>query len=208
VAAAAAEFAARGFDGAKVDRIARRARVNKAMLYYHFPSKAALYQAILRDVFGAVADALVQGRAEGGPPDRQIRRFVETVAREATARPHFPSMWLREMADGGRHLDEGLLQEIRRVLEALAGILAEGRSAGVFGPAHPFITQIAIVAPILFHAATAPVRQRLGHLVPGGVAAAERDAVVAHVQTATLSALAAGAARRARPASRGRSSSR
>ena len=47
------EFAARGFDGAKVDRIAARARVNKAMLYYHFGSKAALYLAILREQFGA-----------------------------------------------------------------------------------------------------------------------------------------------------------
>ena len=40
--AAAAEFAARGFAGASVDRIARAARVNKAMIYYHFRSKAAL----------------------------------------------------------------------------------------------------------------------------------------------------------------------
>ena len=45
--AAAAEFAMRGFEGAKVDRIAKHARVNKAMLYYHFTSKAALYREIL-----------------------------------------------------------------------------------------------------------------------------------------------------------------
>ena len=51
-AAAAAEFAARGFAGANVDRIARAARVNKAMIYYHFKSKAALYREILRDMFG------------------------------------------------------------------------------------------------------------------------------------------------------------
>ena len=38
LAAAALEFAERGFAGARVDRIARRARVNKAMLYYHFKS--------------------------------------------------------------------------------------------------------------------------------------------------------------------------
>ena len=42
-AAAAAEFAAHGFAAARVDRIARRARVNKAMIYYHFASKRALY---------------------------------------------------------------------------------------------------------------------------------------------------------------------
>src|SRR3990172_6203646 len=36
LAAAAAEFAARGFDGARVDRIARAARANKATIYHHF----------------------------------------------------------------------------------------------------------------------------------------------------------------------------
>ena len=48
LAAAAAEFAERGFGGARVDRIARRARVNKAMLYYHFRSKRELYRTLLR----------------------------------------------------------------------------------------------------------------------------------------------------------------
>src|SRR5687768_13561925 len=86
VAAAAHEFAARGFDGAKVDRIARRARVNKAMLYYHFQSKAALYREILRDLFHGVASAVAAVRAAGGAPDAQVRRFIAVVAAEAVAR--------------------------------------------------------------------------------------------------------------------------
>ena len=42
LAAAAAEFGVHGFAATTVDRIARRARVNKAMIYYHFPNKRAL----------------------------------------------------------------------------------------------------------------------------------------------------------------------
>ena len=57
-AAAAAEFAARGFAGANVDRIARAAGVNKAMIYYHFHSKAALYQEILPEMFHAVGERI------------------------------------------------------------------------------------------------------------------------------------------------------
>jgi AcrR family transcriptional regulator len=41
--AAAVEFSERGYDAAGTDRIAARARVNKAMLYYHFGSKRDLY---------------------------------------------------------------------------------------------------------------------------------------------------------------------
>ena len=48
LAAALAEFSARGFAGARVDGIARRARVNKRMLYYCFGDKQGLYREILR----------------------------------------------------------------------------------------------------------------------------------------------------------------
>ena len=58
LAAAAVEFAARGYAGARVDSIARRARVNKAMLYYHFRSKQGLYRALLRDTFGRAGKRL------------------------------------------------------------------------------------------------------------------------------------------------------
>jgi TetR/AcrR family transcriptional regulator len=47
LAAAAAEFAAKGLAGARVDAIARRARVNKQMLYYCFGAKRELYREVL-----------------------------------------------------------------------------------------------------------------------------------------------------------------
>ena len=47
LAAAVAEFAAKGLAGARVDAIARRARVNKQMLYYCFGSKRELYRVVL-----------------------------------------------------------------------------------------------------------------------------------------------------------------
>ena len=94
-AAAATEFAARGFAGANVDRIAHAARVNKAMLYYHFKSKAGLYGDVLRDMFEAVATRLAETTSPKAAPRDRIRALVEAIAREAEARPHFPAIWLR-----------------------------------------------------------------------------------------------------------------
>jgi len=48
LAAALKEFAARGFAGARVERIARRARVNKRMLYHYFGNKRELYAEVFR----------------------------------------------------------------------------------------------------------------------------------------------------------------
>jgi TetR/AcrR family transcriptional regulator len=189
LAAAREEFAARGFAGAKIDRIAARARLNKAMLYYHFKHKAALYQHILHDLFREVAEAVEAARDQGGAPADQLRRFVETIARDGIARPHFPPLWLREMADGGRHLDARVVAEMQRVVAVLAGILADGQQQGAFRPAHPFVTHLGIVAPLLLFAASAPARGRfakLGH-APIDVPA---DLIVRHIQNATLAALA------------------
>lgn len=46
--AALEEFAAKGFAGARVDVIARRARINKRMLYHYFGDKEGLFREVLR----------------------------------------------------------------------------------------------------------------------------------------------------------------
>jgi AcrR family transcriptional regulator len=188
--AAAFEFATRGFDGAKVDRIAARARVNKAMLYYHFAHKAALYREILRDAFSAVAAAVEAVPASGGPPETQIRRFVDAVATHALARPHFPSIWLRELAEGGRHLDESIVAQMRRVMQSFVAILAAGRRAGRFREVHPLIAHMSIVGPLLVFAASALVRDRLRDRSPFPIEGLTQQTVLAYVQEAALAALA------------------
>lgn len=47
LASALREFSDKGFAGARVDRIARRARINKRMLYHYFGNKARLFREIL-----------------------------------------------------------------------------------------------------------------------------------------------------------------
>ncbi|MEJ0090330.1 MAG: TetR family transcriptional regulator [Limisphaerales bacterium] len=48
MSAALKEFAAKGFAGARVDAIARRAAINKRMLYHYFGDKEELFRAVLR----------------------------------------------------------------------------------------------------------------------------------------------------------------
>jgi len=189
LAAAREEFARRGFDGATVDRIAARARLNKAMLYYHFHSKADLYREILRALFRGVADAVTAVQAAGGAPEVRLRGFAAAVAHHGVDQPHFPAIWLREMADGGRHLDGSIIAEIARVLATLSAILADGRRAGRFRAANPFLTHMGIVAPLMFFAASAPVRRRFGRASRQNVEPPP-EALLAYVQQSALAALA------------------
>ena len=187
--AATLEFAARGFDGAKVDRIATRARVNKAMLYYHFHNKADLYRAILRNLFEEIAQAVAESRAQGGPPVEQLRAYIRTMASQAARRPHLPAIWLREMAEGGRHLDASVVRHLTAVLGVLGAIVRQGRDEGVFVDIHPFILQMSIVAPLLLFTASVPVRKRFANEFPKAMASATRDDVIAHVEASALATL-------------------
>src|SRR2546421_1641176 len=71
VAAAREEFSRRGFDGARMDQIARRAAVNKQLLFYYFHSKRGLFTAVLARRGAALGQAPAPLPAGGGrPPDR------------------------------------------------------------------------------------------------------------------------------------------
>lgn len=189
LAAAAAEFAAKGYDGAKVDRIARAGRVNKAMIYYHFTSKAALYREILRDMFDAVRTSVHAIAASDRPPDDKVAAYIAAIADEAAARPHFPPIWLREIAEGGAHVDPRIFDSMRGVLSALGAIIAEGAALGRFQPVNPMVLQAGIIAPLMFFIATAPLRQRIAHSGGPDVSGISPEAVVAHVSRVAIAIL-------------------
>jgi AcrR family transcriptional regulator len=189
LAAAAKEFAARGYDGASVDRIARAARLNKAMIYYHFTSKAGLYGAIVRDVFEQVHEAAAAVAASSVDPEDKIRQFVRTIAQVAADRPHFPPLWLREFSGGARHLDLATLRTAAAVVALLEGILLEGEHAGRFRRVNPLIVHMGIVAPILLFLASAGARERLGRAQVPGAPHLTLDLIVAHVTESTLGSL-------------------
>lgn len=189
IAAAAREFAARGFAGASVDRIAGAARLNKAMIYYHFTSKADLYREILRDMFSAVERRVAAMAGSTADPADKVRGFVEAIAAEAEVRPHFPPIWFREIADGGAHLDSATVRHIAGVVKTLAGIIEEGVAGGRFRQVNPLLIHAAVVAPLLLYFASGGLRLRVDRAGVSGAAGFGRAEVVEHVQRSVLATL-------------------
>lgn len=151
--AAAHAFSARGYDGVIVDDIARQARVNKAMIYYHYRDKLALYREVVRDMLRA-GGTRVRAIAESGEgPEEQVRRFVATFVELGTERPWFPTLMLREIAEGAPHLDADTLNLMRDVFVAFAGIVSVGQAAGAFRPVHPVLAYMSVIGPLLLNAA-------------------------------------------------------
>jgi TetR/AcrR family transcriptional regulator len=188
---AALEFAERGFAGARVDRIARRARVNKAMLYYHFKSKAALYRTLLRRTFSLAGDRLRAIAASDAPPADKLDHAIEGIAALVAEHPVFPAIMLREIAEGGAHLDRATLTMLGALPSLVGGIVQEGVASGAFRPVNPVFAYFSMFAPIVFFMAGAPIRHELSDLHVIDMRGPSPAEFVAHVQEAMRRALAA-----------------
>ena len=181
--AAAQEFAERGYEAARVDRIAQRARVNKAMLYYHYRSKQGLYIEVLRDMFRAVgvrARAIADGP---GAADAKLDTWIAAIVEEAAARPWFPPIMLREIASGAAHIDDATFGMMNGVFLAVRDVIEQGQREGSFHQADPLLAYLMILPSILiFFARQRVIAQRKGVL--GFAAAAPRttDEFIRHVQ--------------------------
>jgi len=99
ITAARNEFARYGIDGARVDRIAKHAGANKAMLYYHFHSKDLLYEAVVKEFFVTVAERLKNHMATFENLEQALTEVAETHAQMMTQSPGILPILLRELAN-------------------------------------------------------------------------------------------------------------
>jgi TetR/AcrR family transcriptional regulator len=134
LSSAQAEFAAYGLSGARVDRIAARARANKRMIYHYFASKEGLYLAVLERAYEGLRGTERNLDLAHLAPQAAIRRLVEFTFDYARKHPELISLIYNENLHGARHLRRST--KIRRLhsplIATLGEILRRGAAAGTF----------------------------------------------------------------------------
>jgi TetR/AcrR family transcriptional regulator len=95
--AAAREFAANGLAGARTEAIASAAGVNKALLYYYFDSKDALYRAALEDISARVRDTTMAMLTKDASPGERIVRAALSHFDRVLGQQVFQSLMQQEM---------------------------------------------------------------------------------------------------------------
>ncbi len=95
--AAAREFAAHGLAGGRTEAIAAAAGVNKALLYYYFESKDALYQAALEDIAARVRDTTMAMLLKEASPGERILRAALSHFDRILSQQVFQSLMQQEM---------------------------------------------------------------------------------------------------------------
>ncbi len=122
--AARSAFGAEGSD-VSLDEIARRAGVGAGTVYRHFPTKEALFEAVVVDRIGELVD---EARALSDDPDpgRAFSSFVELLAREGALKRDL----VEAFAHDGIHLKLGEAPIVRALIGVLAELLRRAQRSG------------------------------------------------------------------------------
>jgi len=175
--AALEEFSHEGVTGARTDEIARRAGVNKALLYYYFKDKEGLYAAALEQVFSGLHQKVgaVLERTDL-PPRERLVLYAQTHFDYIASAPVYPRLVQREfMRSTGRTLSPAASQimerHVRPFYERLEKLILEGARTGDFRRLDPVHTVTSIIGVIVFYFITVPAQQ---FLHPGDPVSPER----------------------------------
>lgn len=93
------EFAEFGQAGARVDRIAEKAGVNKAMIYYHFSSKENLYYYSITDHIAKATQGLQRRITSEKSLEEIIGGIIEEHMIMFGSSPYFRKIMIRELAE-------------------------------------------------------------------------------------------------------------
>jgi AcrR family transcriptional regulator len=132
--AATQEFARYGLGGARVDRIAAKARANKRMLYYYFGDKEGLFLAALEERYAHIRNAERALKLEHLEPRAALKRLVAFTWDYFLEHPEFMTLLNSENLHKGRHVRRSSrVRELHSPLvETLRAILRRGEEQRLF----------------------------------------------------------------------------
>jgi AcrR family transcriptional regulator len=130
--AARAEFAEKGFDGARVDSIAERAQANKQLIYYYFTNKDVLFTRVLEDAYRDIREHEAALSLDEFPANEAILKLVEFTWYYYLKNPEFIRLLNSENQLKARHLkrSESTVEINQSWIGITRHLLARGRREG------------------------------------------------------------------------------
>jgi TetR/AcrR family transcriptional regulator len=198
--AALSEFSTHGLAGARTDRIANSAGVNKALLYYYFESKENLYLAALEMISAKIRDrTLAVFLRECSPGERVLRSALEHFDRILTQH-EFQGLMQQEMIRLHKGESSALEVLVKRIfapaMTMYQSMVREGIESGELIQADWLQIQLAALGANVFYFLSAPVWRILSSTEPFApdALAARRKALVEFLGQAIFTDRERGAA--------------
>ena len=148
------EFAAHGYHGAKVEKIAASAGCNPRLIYHYFGSKDDLYVAVLEHSYAEIRAREQRVDLDAADPVAAMRALVEVTFDFFEGDSTFVKITRNENLLGGQFIarTESIPKMSRPLLARIEAVLARGRDSGAFAhTADPLQLYVSIVALSAHH---------------------------------------------------------
>jgi AcrR family transcriptional regulator len=182
LAVATAEFAAKGYSGARIDEIAARTSTSKRMIYYYFADKQGLFVAVLEAAYRRIRRIEAELDLDPLAPAEALRRLVGFTFDYQNANPDFIRLVMVENIHDGAHLKRSqAIQELNvTAIDQVRRLYRRGVAAGVFRAGlDPVDIHMTISALCVFNVANrATFSLIFAHDMASATALARRRAVV------------------------------
>ena len=158
IAAAAEElFAERGFDGAAIRDIAKKAAVNGAMIHYYFGNKEGLYHTLLEGAASRVRSLLIATTGKSGSTKKRLASFVEAYAAYMLSQPNIARILYREMLTGARHIKQIAQQYAASNYSMLKRLITDGVERGELRDVDAELTPISLMGMVVIFQFLRPI---------------------------------------------------
>ncbi len=128
--AAEAEFAARGFAGARLREIASAAAVQPALIHHYFADKQGLYEAVIGRAVEQMSTASWRVLQMESGLEGIVRGFIDVMVDFSTEHQRLFAIMRAELASGSGTLAEIVREKSRPILDAVAALAHERQAAG------------------------------------------------------------------------------
>jgi AcrR family transcriptional regulator len=128
------EFSNKGLSGARVDRIAQQSKTSKNMIYYHFGSKAGLYQEVMTLAYAGIRRNERTTVTDLSDPVAALGDIVAVSFDYHCRNEMFVRLVMSENINKGAHLHNvnEMKAENEVIIDILSRILKAGQKKGVF----------------------------------------------------------------------------
>ena len=90
-------FQQKGMAGARMQEIADKAKINKALLHYYYRSKQLLFEAVFKSAFSLLAPQLNKVLNDDSDLFEKIRKFTENYVSFVIKHPYLPNFVIQEL---------------------------------------------------------------------------------------------------------------
>ncbi|MGH9344467.1 MAG: TetR/AcrR family transcriptional regulator [Terriglobia bacterium] len=159
-------FAEKGLDGARTDAIARAAGVNKALLYYYFESKDALFLAAFEEVMRESHLKLMAILCGGGSEKEILLSYAEALFDGLSQRPDSYLLFQRFIMENPKLVERLVKKFFLPRFRKVTAVIRRGVRRGELRPVDCNQASLSIGALIVFYFSCSPIMKTVARFDP------------------------------------------